>query len=51
MLAWLLARPRVASVIAGASSASQVHANASAATWQLSDTDLHQIDEVLRAAV
>jgi aryl-alcohol dehydrogenase-like predicted oxidoreductase len=38
-------------VIAGATSASQVRANAQAAGWTLGETDLEQIDEVLRAAV
>ncbi len=50
-VSWLLAHPRVASVIAGATSAAQVRANAQAAGWTLSETDLEQIDEVLRAAV
>ena len=49
-VSWLLARPQVASVIAGATSAEQVRANASAAGWRLSDTDLEEIDDVLRAA-
>ena len=50
-VSWLLAHSRVASVIAGATSASQVRANAQAADWTLSETDLEQIDEVLRTAV
>ena len=50
-VSWLLAHPRVASVIAGATSASQVRANAQAADWTLSETDLEQIDDVLRTAV
>ena len=50
-VSWLLAHPRVASVIAGATSASQVHANAQAADWTLSETDLEQIENVLRTAV
>src|SRR5688572_7168871 len=50
-VSWLLAHPRVASVIAGATSASQVRANAQAAAWTLSESDLEQIDEVLRTAV
>jgi aryl-alcohol dehydrogenase-like predicted oxidoreductase len=48
---WLLAHPVVASVIAGASSAEQVRANAAAAEWPLTQADLTEIDEVLRAAV
>jgi aryl-alcohol dehydrogenase-like predicted oxidoreductase len=50
-VSWLLAHGRVASVIAGATSASQVRANAQAGGWTLRKTDLEQIDEVLRAAV
>src|SRR3990170_7644795 len=37
-VSWLLAHRRVASVIAGASSAAQVRANAAAAGWRLGDT-------------
>ena len=49
-VSWLLAYRQVASVIAGATSASQVQANASAAGWRLGDTDLDEIDQVLRGA-
>ena len=45
---WLLAHEVVASVIAGASSARQVADNASAATWNLTTDDLHEIDALLR---
>jgi aryl-alcohol dehydrogenase-like predicted oxidoreductase len=45
--AWLLARAAVASVIAGATKPAQVHANAAAAGWALSDADLAEIDRVL----
>jgi aryl-alcohol dehydrogenase-like predicted oxidoreductase len=48
--AWLLARPAVASVIAGATKPEQVAANASAAQWQLHDDDLDEIDRVIAAA-
>jgi len=44
---WLAAQPTVASVIAGAVSAEQVKANASAALWELSSGDLAQIDALL----
>ena len=37
--AWLLARPAVASVIAGATSPEQVRANARAAQWKLTDAE------------
>ncbi|HEU0053205.1 MAG TPA: aldo/keto reductase, partial [Longimicrobium sp.] len=46
---WLLARPVVTSVIAGATRASQVDANAAAAGWRLNDADLAEIDEILAA--
>ena len=45
--AWLLARPAVASVIAGATRPAQVHANAAAVSWTLTDADLAEIDRVL----
>ncbi len=41
---WMLTRPMVASVIAGATSADQVRTNASAGTWHLSDLDLEKIN-------
>jgi aryl-alcohol dehydrogenase-like predicted oxidoreductase len=43
---WLLTRPMVASVIAGATSADQVRANANAGTWHLSDLDLETINRI-----
>jgi aryl-alcohol dehydrogenase-like predicted oxidoreductase len=46
---WLLAHRVVASVIAGASSAQQLRANAAAAGWSLTPTDLQEIDALLRA--
>jgi len=46
----LLARPVVASVIAGATKPEQVAANAAAASWQLSDADLDEIDTVIENA-
>jgi len=45
--AWLLARPVVASVIAGAMTPGQVHANARAAGWRLSEADMSEIDAIL----
>lgn len=50
-ISWLLAHRVVASVIAGATSAEQVRANASGAGWKLSTTDLDEIDSLLRATV
>ena len=46
--AWLLARPVVASVIAGATKPAQVHANAAATGWTLTPDDMAEIDRVLR---
>jgi aryl-alcohol dehydrogenase-like predicted oxidoreductase len=43
-ISWLLAHRVVASVIAGASSAQQVRANAGAAGWRLGTADLEEID-------
>jgi aryl-alcohol dehydrogenase-like predicted oxidoreductase len=44
---WILAHKEVASVIAGATSTEQIHANAGAAGWSLSTADLQEIDRVL----
>ncbi len=46
-VSWLLARPVVASVIAGATRPEQVHANASAAAWRLTDAELGEIDRIV----
>jgi aryl-alcohol dehydrogenase-like predicted oxidoreductase len=43
---WLLARPAVASVIAGATSPAQARGNAAAAGWRLTDADLTAVDEI-----
>ena len=42
---WLLTRPTVASVIAGATSAEQVRANAAAAGWRMSEADLAAVGQ------
>jgi aryl-alcohol dehydrogenase-like predicted oxidoreductase len=47
--AWLLARPAVASVIAGATSPDQARSNAGAAGWQLTAEDLAEIDRIVPA--
>jgi aryl-alcohol dehydrogenase-like predicted oxidoreductase len=44
---WLLAKPAVASVIAGATSPEQVKANASATGWTLTDAELAQVNSIL----
>jgi aryl-alcohol dehydrogenase-like predicted oxidoreductase len=49
-ISWLLARPQVASVIAGATRAEQVEANVSAAGWALSGQELEEIDRLIEAA-
>lgn len=43
---WLLHRPMVASVIAGATTPEQVAANAAAAGWALSREDMDEIDRI-----
>ena len=45
-VSWLLRRPVVASVIAGATSPEQVRANVQAASWRLTDRDLAEIDRI-----
>ena len=47
-VSWLLARPQVASVAAGATSADQVRANAAAAAWSPTPDELSAIDAQLR---
>jgi len=49
-IAWLLSRPSVASVIAGATRVEQVEQNAHAAAWQLTDGELSEIDKIAPAA-
>ena len=44
---WLLTRPAVASVIAGATSSEQVRSNAAAAGWELTDAELAEVDSIL----
>jgi aryl-alcohol dehydrogenase-like predicted oxidoreductase len=46
-IAWLAARPMVASVIAGATSAEQVAANVAAAEWTLGQAELAEVDGVV----
>jgi aryl-alcohol dehydrogenase-like predicted oxidoreductase len=48
--AWLLARPQVASVIAGATRPEQVEQNVATAAWVLSPDDLAAVDKVLAEA-
>jgi aryl-alcohol dehydrogenase-like predicted oxidoreductase len=44
---WLLARPVVASVIAGATKRDQIQSNVAAADWKLAADELSQIDTIL----
>jgi aryl-alcohol dehydrogenase-like predicted oxidoreductase len=44
---WLLTRPAVASVIAGATSSEQARSNAAAAGWELSDAEFAEVDSNL----
>jgi aryl-alcohol dehydrogenase-like predicted oxidoreductase len=48
-ICWLLARPQVASVIAGATRPEQVEENVEAASWTLSSEDLAEIDRLAQA--
>jgi aryl-alcohol dehydrogenase-like predicted oxidoreductase len=45
-MSWLLHKPVIASVIAGATKPEQVRANAGAVTWKPTDADLKEIDEI-----
>ena len=47
---WLLARAPVASVIAGATRAEQIAANAAAGSWQLTDAERAEIDGITETA-
>jgi aryl-alcohol dehydrogenase-like predicted oxidoreductase len=48
--AWLLAKPVVACVIAGATKPEQVVANAAAAQWHLTEAEMAEIDAVIAEA-
>jgi len=45
-VSWLVRRPQVASVIAGATSPEQVEANVRAAGWALTDEEMQAIDRM-----
>lgn len=47
---WLLARPAVSSVIAGASNPEQVAQNAAACEWALSDDEMRELEALLTGA-
>jgi aryl-alcohol dehydrogenase-like predicted oxidoreductase len=46
--AWLLAQPLVSSVISGATKVEHVLANAKGVEWELTATDLEEIDSILQ---
>ncbi len=45
---WLLARPQVASVIAGATKPEQIEANAKAADWALTAEEIAEVDKITK---
>ena len=45
--AWLLAKPAVSSVIAGATKEEQVTANVKASDWDLTDAEMEELDIIL----
>jgi aryl-alcohol dehydrogenase-like predicted oxidoreductase len=48
-VAWLAAKKAIASIIAGAKTADQAKANASAVAWRLTDSDMAAVDGLLTA--
>jgi aryl-alcohol dehydrogenase-like predicted oxidoreductase len=46
-ISWLIGRPAVASVIAGATSAAQARSNAAAAGWRLTDAELSEAESIV----
>jgi aryl-alcohol dehydrogenase-like predicted oxidoreductase len=46
-ISWLIRRPAVASVIAGATSAAQARSNAAAAGWRLTDAELSEVESIV----
>ncbi len=47
-ISWLASNPVVPSVIAGATKPEQVHANAAAASWQMTESERSEIDALVR---
>jgi aryl-alcohol dehydrogenase-like predicted oxidoreductase len=45
-MSWLACLPKVATVIAGATSAAQVQSNAGAVGWVLTDADMAEVDRI-----
>jgi aryl-alcohol dehydrogenase-like predicted oxidoreductase len=48
-IAWLLSRPAVSTVIAGATRAEQVMANVAAGNWRLSAAEVAEVDQISQA--
>ncbi|HLS90456.1 MAG TPA: aldo/keto reductase, partial [Limnochordia bacterium] len=46
-IAWLIARPQVASVIAGVTSVEQLQQNVKASEWELSPKEMEEIEKIL----
>jgi len=46
-IAWLLAQPQVSSVITGATKPEQIEANGKAAEWDLSESELEEIENLI----
>src|SRR5690606_8148253 len=46
-IAWLIARPQVASVIAGVTSVEQLEQNVKASEWELSPKEMEEIEKIL----
>ena len=47
-IAWLLARPAVSSVIAGATKEEQITANVKASDWDLTESEMEELDTLLK---
>jgi len=48
---WLLAKPKVATVIAGATSPEQVQSNVEATSWSLSGEEVEEVDQITRKSL
>ena len=46
-IAWLLFKPRVSSVIAGATKPEQLDANANGTEWELTAEEMRELDSIL----
>jgi aryl-alcohol dehydrogenase-like predicted oxidoreductase len=48
-LAWLIAKPQIASVISGVTNLDQLKSNVQACEWELSKTELEEVNKILAA--